>query len=131
MNAISNLYYLEQIKQKNPVFISKIYHENKDKLFTFLLRKANGNRQIAEEVLSDTFESAIENAPKLKNSNNIQGWLFQIANRRLNDYFRKSYREKKYITSIDDSELYHDEKHIDENFNKTGSFPYKYCIRKI
>ena len=101
MNTISNYYYLEQIQQRNPIIFNKIYREYKDKIYTFLLLKTNGNIQIAEEIICDTFHSAIESAPKLKNLNNIQAWLMQIATRRLNDYLRKKYTEKKYFKNIE------------------------------
>ncbi len=85
------------LKKRDPVIFNKIYKEYKDKIFTFLIIKTKGNKEIAEEIICDTFHSAIESAPNLKNSNNIQAWLFQIASRRLCDHLRKKYKEKKYL----------------------------------
>lgn len=108
MNTISLTYNMEQLKQRNPLIFTRLYHEYKDKIFTFLIIKTNGNTEIAEEVICDTFHSAIESAPKLKNSKNIKAWLFQIASRRLDDYYRKIYREKRYFNEFDDKLTYDD-----------------------
>ena len=96
---------LQKIQQRDPLVFNKIYKEFKDKVWTFLIIKTNGNEEITEEIFCDTFHSAIESAPNLKNTKNIQAWLLQIASRRLNDFFRKKYREKKYIEDIEDKEI--------------------------
>ena len=99
---------LEKLKNKDPLKLEQFYKEYKDKVFNFLLIKTSGNQEIVEEVFSDTFHSAILNISKLQNVKNIQGWIIQIASRRLSDYFRKMYREKKYLEKI--KTAHHEEK---------------------
>ena len=104
MIKLSNNKFLKEIHQRNPIIFNYIYKKYKDKIYTFLIIKTNGNTQIADEIICDTFHSAIESAPKLKNTSNIQSWLLQIASRRLSDYLRNKYKEKKYFESIDNNE---------------------------
>lgn len=99
---------LQKLQKRDSKAIENLYKEYKDKIFNFLIIKTNGNRDIVEEIFSDTFHSAIINLPKLKNADNLQAWLIQIASRRLNDYFRKDYREKKYLEKIINQESYTD-----------------------
>ncbi len=88
------------IRERDPVIFKKIYNEYKKNIYSFLIIKAKGNKEIAVEVFCDTIHSALDSAPKLKNCENISGWLIRIASRRLNDYFRKHYQEKKYKANI-------------------------------
>ncbi len=114
MNAVNYSYTLEQLKSRCPAAFTRLYRENRNKLFSFLLIKSKGNRQIAEDVLCDTFHSAIESAPKLKDIKNIQGWLLQIASRRLADHFKKMYRETDVLENYSD---------ISRSFNDADELP--------
>ena len=53
--------------QKAPQFMEKVYKEYKPRLFNFLIYKVNGNKHIAEEILSDTIYSALLSTPNVKN----------------------------------------------------------------
>ena len=109
MNVISYAYNLDQIRQRSPVAFTRLYREYKEKIFTFLTIKAYGNIQVAEEVICDTFHSAIESAPKLKNISNIQAWLLQIASRRLADYFRKQSKDMEFYNEYEDEAVLYDQ----------------------
>ena len=74
--------------------MEKVYKEYKIRLFNFLFTKVNGNKHIAEEILSDTIYSAILSTPNVKNKDKIYPWLFNIAQKRFYDYLRKKYRDK-------------------------------------
>jgi RNA polymerase sigma-70 factor (ECF subfamily) len=87
---------LKKINQRDSAELEKLYHMYKRKIYNYLLIKTNGNIDTANEILCETFCSVLESAPKLKNTKNINSWLMQIACRRLNDYLRKNYRNKKY-----------------------------------
>ncbi len=95
LNALIYSYTIEQLKSGSPAAFARLYREYKDKVYSFLLIKSNGNVHVAEDVLCDTFHSALKTSHKLKNTENIYGWLLQIASRRLADHFKKIYREKK------------------------------------
>lgn len=94
-----------KIKARDPEIFSRIYKEYKENIFNYLIIKVNGNKDIAEDIFSDTFHSAFLSAPKLKKINSLQSWLLQIANRRFYDYLRKNYRDKKHIETLDDNEI--------------------------
>ena len=74
--------------------MEKVYKEYKTRLFNFLFIKANGNKHIAEEILSDTIYSALLSAPNVKNKDKIYHWLLNIAQKRFYDYLRKIYKDK-------------------------------------
>ncbi len=98
---------LYKLNQRDPRIIEKIYSKYKTKVYNFLIIKTNGDVDTTEEIFSQTFHSAIESAPKIKNTENLLSWLMQIANRRLLDFLRGQYRKEKYLHKI------HEEKEID------------------
>ena len=95
---------LQKIREKDPLHIEKVYKEYKFKIYNFLIIKANGNKHVAEEVLSDTFYSFLKYGHTITNKNKIQNWLIQVANRRFFDYLKVKYKEKD-ITDYTDNEI--------------------------
>lgn len=66
---------------------SKLYEKYKNRVFGFLLRMTN-DREIAEDLLQETFFAALRNASQFDRSRNFLSWLFGIAHKRTIDYFR-------------------------------------------
>jgi len=89
-----------KLKEKDPKIFEKLYSIYKDKIYNYLSYKTKGNLTMTDDLFSDTFQTAFNSVNKLKNSNNILGWLLIIANRRLNDLLRKQYNEKKKLDII-------------------------------
>lgn len=92
---------LEKLKNRDTRAFEKLYESYKTKIYNFFVIKSGGNQDLACELLSETFYSALNSVSTLKNTNNIQGWIFQIAVRRFNDYLRSSYRAGDSV-NIDD-----------------------------
>jgi RNA polymerase sigma factor (sigma-70 family) len=98
-------------KNRDPQLLEKVFKEYNEQVFNYLVIKANGNTNLAEELFSDTFHSAIISAPKVSNMNKIYPWLLKIANRRFLDYLRLKYKKEKHETEseMDDANI------VDEN----------------
>lgn len=120
---------LQKIRARDAQIFKKIFIEYKETIYNFILIKTRGNTDMADEILCDTFHSALQSAPKLKNANNLSAWLLQIAHRRLIDILRKKYREDEYTKSnipedvIDDPE--------EELFNKEKIVLLKMALEEL
>ncbi len=90
---------LGNIRRRDPMIFEKIFREYHSKIYNFLIIKTLGNTHAAEDLLSETFNSALVFAPKLSDARNIQGWLLRIANNKFIDYYRKQKVRKRYISS--------------------------------
>lgn len=66
---------------------STLYEKYKNRVFGFLIRMT-GDREIAEDLLQETFLAALRNAEQFDSSRNLLSWLFGIAHKRTIDYFR-------------------------------------------
>jgi RNA polymerase sigma-70 factor (ECF subfamily) len=86
---------LRKIKARDPLIFEKIFKDYYKAVYNFIIIKSKGNKAMAEEIFSDTFFSALQSAPNLRNPDKILQWLLQIANRRFIDYLRRKYKMKK------------------------------------
>lgn len=73
-----------------------------DKLYKFIHRKIK-DKEIAKDILQDVLLKILEKKNTMKNSDNYEGWIFQVTRNLLIDYFRKNNR------SIDFSLLHNNE----------------------
>ncbi|MBN2444710.1 MAG: RNA polymerase sigma factor [Spirochaetales bacterium] len=93
--SISGEYKILKISDSGA--FEQFYLTFKDKVYNYLLLKTNGNREITEDVMSETFHSALKSVSTLKNKANLSGWIIRIAQRRLADYYTKNIREQKIV----------------------------------
>jgi RNA polymerase sigma-70 factor, ECF subfamily len=66
---------------------SVLYNKYKNRVFGFLI-KMTGEREVAEDLLQETFLAAYINALQFDRSRSFLSWLFGIAHKRTIDYFR-------------------------------------------
>jgi RNA polymerase sigma-70 factor, ECF subfamily len=66
---------------------SVLYNKYKNRVFGFLV-KMTGTRDVAEDLLQETFLAAYRNAAQFDRSRSFLSWIFGIAHKRTIDYFR-------------------------------------------
>lgn len=97
--------------------MEKIYNEYSGIVYRYLLSLTN-NADIAEELMQETFYSAVKNINKFRNEANLKTWLCKIAKNKWIDYYKKI----KKTTEINIEE-------IDESLLFINSFEDDYAIR--
>jgi RNA polymerase sigma-70 factor, ECF subfamily len=81
---------------------STLYERYKNRVFGFLVRMTN-DREIAEDLLQDTFLAAMRNAQQFDRERNFLSWIFGIAHKRTIDYFRHVKVENEHLDDTDRS----------------------------
>jgi len=81
---------------------SALYGKYKNRVFGFLLRMT-GDRDVAEDLLQETFLAAMRNAAQFDRSRSFLSWLFGIAHKRAIDYFRRVKVETEHADDAVDS----------------------------
>lgn len=79
----------------------EVYHTYGDKLYFFILKRVK-DKEVANDILQNSFVKIHKNLPRLKNPENIKAWTFQIARNEVANYFDT---ESKYVAQNDDSKL--------------------------
>ena len=74
--------------------MEEIYKEYSKYVFNYLLSLTN-NAEIAEELMQETFYSAIKNIHKFQNNSSLKTWLYKIAKNQLIDYCKKNKKIKE------------------------------------
>jgi RNA polymerase sigma-70 factor (ECF subfamily) len=88
------------LRRRDSKALERLYKEFNNKVYSFLIIKTKGNKDVTDELFSETFYKAIQYAPKLKNAKNLQAWLLQIAKTRFYDYLRSNSKEKNFDDNI-------------------------------
>lgn len=81
-----------------------------DYLFSIAIVKVN-NRQLAEDIVQDTFLSAVKSISNFKGESTEKTWLTTILNNKIIDYYRK-----KDVLKNTDSYLIETEQSFNDNF---------------
>jgi RNA polymerase sigma factor (sigma-70 family) len=70
-------------------FFWKIYNRYIDRIYKFVYLKTT-NREIAEDIVSDVFISALTNIKsfRLEEGSSVKSWLYRIANNKVIDFYR-------------------------------------------
>jgi len=73
-----------------------------DKLYSWAFHKTS-NKEIAEDLVQETFLAAFKSVSNFKNDSQPHTWLFSILNNKIIDYYRKS--AKNIEQSIEDEAI--------------------------
>jgi RNA polymerase sigma-70 factor (ECF subfamily) len=115
-----------------------------DSMYSWALHKTSF-KEVAEDLVQETFLVAIHSFDKFKGDSNPKTWLFSILNHKINDYYRSGYRKhlvdrnEDYETPFNDENYWkvdqtpqqwtHDSVQLldDSEFNKI----WHYCLKKL
>lgn len=85
--------------------MEEIYNEYSVIVYKYLLSLTH-NADIAEELMQETFYSAVKNINKFRNEANLKNWLCKIAKNKWIDYYKKTKKAKEInIEEIDENIL--------------------------
>lgn len=69
--------------------MDQIYNEYSKMIYNYLLSLTK-KTDVAEELLQETFYSAVKNINKFRKESNVKTWLCTIAKNKYIDYYKKS-----------------------------------------
>ncbi|WNO08036.1 RNA polymerase sigma factor [Teredinibacter sp. KSP-S5-2] len=81
--------------ESGKINLKQLYQEHSDGLTSFLTRKYD-NQELAEDAMQTTFTRLSSNQSRLKNVQNIPGYLYRMAENLVVDHFRHKSVEDKY-----------------------------------
>lgn len=71
-----------------------------DNMYSWALYKT-GNKEVAADLVQDTFIAAFESMEKFTGKSNVKTWLFSILNNKIAQHFRKEFRSSRVFASED------------------------------
>jgi RNA polymerase sigma-70 factor (ECF subfamily) len=77
----------EQWRKGNSSGFQKIYNKYSKRILGFLV-KMTADKELAEDIMQETFFAALRNAHQFDVNRNLLSWFFGIAHKKAIDYFR-------------------------------------------
>ncbi|NJN26766.1 MAG: sigma-70 family RNA polymerase sigma factor [Cyclobacteriaceae bacterium] len=78
--------------EKTRLPINELVVNYSDELFRWAVYRTN-NREIAQDMVQDTFLAAIKSQEAFQNKAKVKTWLFSILNNKIMDHHRKNFKE--------------------------------------
>lgn len=78
---------LQKAQSGNTEAFARLYDEFAEKLYRFIYFRV-GHKEVAEDILSDTFVKAWQKISQVSSPSSLSGWLYQIARNNVIDYYR-------------------------------------------
>jgi RNA polymerase sigma-70 factor (ECF subfamily) len=92
---------LENITEYNQEFIKNLFLKYSDKLYRFLYFKCR-NKQIAEDILSETFLKVIDHISTFQGTESqLFAWMSTIAHNSLMTYFRREQKSNPNLELLE------------------------------
>lgn len=91
--------WLQKAQSGDQDAFGRIYDHFADKIYRFIYFRV-GHKEVAEDVLSDTFVKSWQKINQINSPAALSGWLYQIAKNNIIDY----YRLKKELVALSEVE---------------------------
>ena len=89
--------------EKEMDFIEQLYRSQYEKLFLYVYINTQ-DRELAENLVNDTFLDMADKVETLSGHPNPSGWLREAVKLKLRQHFRWSQRQRKRFVSLDISD---------------------------
>jgi len=100
---------LQSVARGDDAAVATFYRQYANGVFRFVLRRVDGQCEDAEEIVQETFLSALSLAPTYKGDAAPLTWLCGIAKLRIVDFYRRQTREKRVppdkVVAMDDDSI--------------------------
>jgi RNA polymerase sigma-70 factor (ECF subfamily) len=95
----TELQLVERLRAGDPAAFESIHDEFNARLFNFLARLSN-RRDVAEDLLEETWLRLVTHAPRLRPDTHLTSWLFTVARNLYVSYCRSRTIEDSYAPGL-------------------------------
>ena len=87
---------LQRIEKGDHDAVAALYNAHVDRIYALILNQVDRDRETAQEILQETFFSAVKSVGRFRGKSSVYTWLCSIANRKVADFYRHKKREAKH-----------------------------------
>ena len=101
---------LKRLHDGDRTAMAELYDRYFDRVYSLVFNQVDRNRDVAEDIVQETFLAALKSAKGFKGRSSAYTWLCSIAYHKVADHYRRQSRERKRMVSgvdvdtVDDSE---------------------------
>jgi RNA polymerase sigma factor (sigma-70 family) len=105
----------------SPPPFQRLLEEHRVDVYRFLV--AAVGRQAADDCFQETFLSALRAYPRLRDAQNLRGWLLTIATRKAMDHWRAERRRPIPVERVPESAAAQQQERDDDLWRAVGALP--------
>lgn len=92
---------VDAIRRREPAALNEAWSIHRSRIYGFLIRLSR-NREIAEELVQETFLALAQSAPRLAENTNLAAFLFTIARNQWRSHKRWTFSDLSRLVPLDD-----------------------------
>ena len=90
---------LQRLHGGDRTAMAELYDRYFDRLYSLVFNQVDRTRDIAEDIVQETFLAALKSAKGFKGRSSAYTWLCSIAYHKVADHYRRQSRERKRMVS--------------------------------
>jgi len=90
---------VKDLRRRDPMAVAELYNAYADRIYSLVFNQVGRNREVAQDIVQETFVAALKSAAKFRGHSKIYTWLCSIANKKVSDFYRRKKRQTKYQTT--------------------------------
>lgn len=90
---------VKDLRRRDPMAVAELYNTYADRIYSLVFNQVGRNREVAQDIVQETFVAALKSAAKFRGHSKIYTWLCSIANKKVSDFYRRQKRQAKYQTT--------------------------------
>ena len=90
---------VKDLRRRDPMAVAELYNAYADRIYSLIFNQVDRNREVAQDIVQETFVAALKSAAKFRGHSKIYTWLCGIANNKVSDFYRRQKRQAKYQTT--------------------------------
>ena len=90
---------LKRLHDGDRTAMGELYDRYFDRVYSLVFNQVDRNRDVAEDIVQETFLAALKSAKSFKGRSSAYTWLCSIAYHKVADHYRRQSRERKRMVS--------------------------------
>lgn len=90
---------LKRLRDGDRTAMAELYDRYFDRMYSLVFNQVDRNRDVAEDIVQETFLAALKSAKGFKGRSSAYTWLCSIAYHKVADHYRRQSRERKRMVS--------------------------------
>jgi len=90
---------VKDLRRRDPMAVAELYNTYADRIYSLVFNQVDRNREVAQDIVQETFVAALKSAARFRGHSKIYTWLCSIANKKVSDFYRHQKRQAKYQTT--------------------------------
>ncbi|MDM7998906.1 MAG: RNA polymerase sigma factor [Dehalococcoidia bacterium] len=90
---------LKRLHDGDRTAMAELYDRYFDRVYSLVFNQVDRNRDVAEDIVQETFLAALKSAKGFRGRSSAYTWLCSIAYHKVADYYRRQSRERKRMVS--------------------------------